>query len=66
MFGSYLINKITVGLNYGLDTATGPGADSHDNVSVPCGEYLGDGCHQAGLDALGVLIGISFKFATSR
>ena len=54
MLGSYLINKITVGLNNGLDTDSEPGADSHDNVSVQCGEYLGDGCHQAGLVDLGV------------
>ena len=49
MLGSYCFNKIAVGLNNGLDTASELSAGSHDQVYVHGGEYLGDGGHQAGL-----------------
>ena len=48
MLASYLINKFAVGLKNGLNTASEPGAGSHDHVSVHGCEYLGDGSHQAG------------------
>ena len=42
MLGSYLFNKVAVGLNNSLDTASEPGAGSHDHVSIHGGgEYLG-------------------------
>ncbi len=53
MLGSYFFNKIAVGLNNGIDTASEPGAGSHDHASVHGSEYLGDGGHQAGLNAMG-------------
>ena len=66
MLGSYLFNKIAVRLHIGLDTASEPDEGSIDHVSVHGGEYLGDGGHQAGLDAIGMSIGTSFKFAASK
>ena len=66
MLGSYLFNKIAVSLNIGLDTASEPGEGSHDHVSVHGGEYLGDGGHQAGLDAISKSIGVSLKFARDK
>ena len=66
MLGSYLFNKIVVGPNNGLDTASEPGEASHDHVPVHGGEYLGDGGHQAGLDAIGMSIGMSLKFARDK
>ena len=54
MLGSYLFNKIAVGPNNGLDTASELGEGSHDHVPVHGGEYLGDGGHQTGLDAIGM------------
>ena len=66
MLGSYLFNKIAVSLNIGLDTASEPGEGSHDHVSVHGGEYLGDGGHQAGLDAISMSIGVSLKFARDK
>ena len=63
MLGSYLFNKIAVSLNNGLYTASEPGEGSHDHVSVHGGEYLGDGGHQVGLDAIGMSIVMSLKFA---
>ena len=55
MLGSYLFNKIAVGLNNSLDSASDPGTGYHDNVSVHAGEYFSDGGHQACLDAMGCL-----------
>ena len=66
ILGSYLFNKIAVGLNNGLGTASEPGEGSHDHVSVHAGEYLGDGGHQAGLDVIGMSIGMSLKFARDK
>ena len=51
MLGSYLFNKIAVGPNNGLDTASEPGEGSHDHVPVHGGEYLGDGGYHACLNA---------------
>ena len=62
MLGSYLFNKIAVILNNGLETASELGEGSHDHVYVHVGEYLVDGGHQAGLDA----IGMSLKFARDK
>ena len=36
------------------------------SFSVHGGDYLGDGGHQAVLDAIGMLIGMSFKFAAVK
>ncbi len=58
MLGSYLFIKITVGLNNGLYTASEPDEGSHNHVYVHDGEYLDDGGHQAGLDALSKPIGM--------
>ncbi len=66
MLGSYLFNKITVSLNHGLDTASIPDKGSYNHVSVHDGEYLDDGGHQAGLDALNKSIGISPKYAGDK
>ncbi len=66
MLGSYLFNKIAVGLNNGLNTASESGTGSHDHVSVHGGEYLGDGGHQDGLDAMEKSDGKSLKFATEN
>ena len=66
MLGSYLFNKIAVGPNNGLDTASEPGEGSHDHVSVYGCEYLGDGGHQAGLDAIDMSIGMSLKYARDK
>ena len=66
MLGSYLFNKIAAILNNGLETASELGEGSHDHVSVHGGEYLGDRGHQAGLDAIGMSIGMSLKFARDK
>ncbi len=65
MLGSYLFNKIAIGLNNGLDSGSGEGVGSDDHVSVHGGEYLGDGDHQTGLDAIEMSICRYFKFANS-
>ena len=64
--GSYLFNKIAARLHIGLDTASEPDTGSHGHVSVHGGEYLGERVHQADLDAIGMSIGILFKFAASK
>ena len=66
MLDSYLFNKITVSLNNGLDTASEPDEGSYNHVSVHDGEYLDDGGHQAGLDAIGMSVGMSFKYALNK
>ena len=66
MLGCYLFNKIAVGLNNGLDTASEPDAGTPDHVPNHTGEYLRDGGHQAGLDAIGMPIGMSLKFALDK
>ncbi len=66
MLGWYFFNKITIGLNNGLNTASEPGASTPDHVSILSGEYLRDGGHQAGLNAIGISIGVSLKFATKK
>ena len=66
MLGSYLFNKIAVGPNNGLVTASEPGEGYHDHVHVHGGEYLGDGGHQAGPDAISMSIGVSLKFARDK
>ncbi len=59
MLGSYLFNKIDVGLNNGIDTASKSGVGSPDHVPIQNGEYLGSGGHQAGLYAMGMSVGMS-------
>ncbi len=66
MLGSYLINKITVSLNNGLETAFEPDEGSYKHVSVHDGEYLDDGGHQAGLDTVSKSIGMSPKYARDK
>ncbi len=39
-----------------LQTANEPSTGSHDHVSVNGSEYLGDGGHQSGLDAMGISV----------
>ncbi len=66
MLGSDLFNKITVSLNNGLDTSSEPDEGSYNHVSVHDGEYLDDGGHQAGLDALSRSLGMSPKYAGDK
>ena len=66
MLGWYFFNKIAVGLNNGLDMASEPGVGTPDHVPVRNGEYLRDGGHQAGLDAIGMCIGVSLKLAPDK
>ncbi len=66
MLGSYLFNKIAIGLNNGLETGSESAAGPHDHVPVHIVEYLDDGGHQAGLDALSKSIGMSPKYARDK
>ncbi len=66
MLGSYLFNKITVSHNNGLNTASEPEEGSYNYVSVHNGEYLDDGGHQTGLDALSKSICMSPKYAGDK
>ena len=66
VLGSYLFNKITVSLNNGLVTASEPDEGSYNHVSVHDGEYLDDGGHQDGLDALSKSFGMSPKYAGDK
>ena len=62
LLSPYLLNKTAVSLNNGLNTAPEPGAGTPAHVPVHSGEYLRDGGHQAGFDA----IGMSLKFAPDK
>ena len=53
-FSWYLFNKIAVGLNNGLNTASEPGVGTPDHAVVHSGEYPSDGGYQAVLDAIGM------------
>ena len=66
MFCSYLFNKITVSINNSLDTASDPDEGSYNHVSVHDGEYLDNGGHKGGLDALSKSIGMSPKYARDK
>ncbi len=66
MLSWYLFNKLAVGLNNGLDMASEPGADTPDHIPIHGGDYLSDGGYQAGLDAIGISIGMSLKFALDK
>ena len=66
MLSWYSYNKIAVGLNNSLDTASEPGAVTPDYIPVHIAEYLQVGSPQAGLDAIGRYIGMSLKFALDK
>ncbi len=58
MLSWYFFNKFSVGANNCLDMDSEPGAGTYDHVPVLSGVYLCDGGHHAGLDFIGMSIGI--------
>ncbi len=61
LFFYFLLKKsktINVGINNGLDSASEPGAGTPNHAVVHSVEYLSVGSHQAGLDTVGISIGM--------
>ncbi len=66
MLSWYLSNKIAIGINNSLDRDSEPGACTPHHVSVRSGENLDYRGHQAGLNAIGMSIDMSLKFAEDK